>query len=327
MTGLLPLVENECLKILRRRRFTIILLVLVSILGLVAWSQAQELAREGDRDWRIDVERRLARYENILRREDVNASWARAVRAEVARLRYHLDRDIDPERPTAPFFARGFANVGGFLLLPLLVAVLASDIVSAESAEGTDKLLLTRGRRRWKVLASKAIALAIFTTLTLIAGGVIAWGAGALFLEPGGWDAPVFNGFTIGGEGGLNFEQVRQLPLWLDAVLAYGLEWYAMLCVAAVGLLLSVLFRSSAASIGTMMAALITGTILTRISPDWTAGKYLFMSALPLADYYSGQAPPYDGMTLAFCVGLLGAWAAGALIAAFVIFTRRDVMG
>ncbi|MFN2441249.1 MAG: ABC transporter permease [Thermoanaerobaculia bacterium] len=326
MRGVLPLVENECLKILRRRRFTIIILVLVSILGLVAWSQGEQIARERDRDWRIDVERRLARYENILRREEVNASWARAVRAEAARLRYHLDRNIDPERPTAPFFARGFANVGGFLLLPLLVAVLASDIVSAESAEGTDKLLLTRGRRRWKILASKAIALGIFTTLTLVAGGVIAWGAGAFFLDPRGWDAPVFNGFVLGGEG-LRFEGVRQLPLWLDAVMAYGLEWFAMLCVASIGLLLSVLFRSSAASIGTMMAALITGTILTRISPDWTAGKYLFVSALPLADYYSGQAPPYDGMTLAFCVALLGVWAAAALVAAFAIFTRRDVMG
>ena len=322
---LFPLIENEALKILRRRRFTIIVAILVAILGLVAWSQARELARRENPNWRVDLERRVARYENILRRDDVNPSWERAVRTEVSRLRYHLDRDIDPDRPTAPFFARGFANVGGFLLLPLLVSVLASDIVSAESAEGTERLLLTRGPRRWKVLAAKGVALALFVTLTLLAGGLIAYGASALFLEPGGWDAPVFTGFSI-RDGQLDIANVRELPLWVDTILAYGLEWFALLCVASIALLLSVVFRSSAASIGTMMAALVTGTILTRISPEWTAGKYLFVSALPLADYYSGQAPPYDGMTLAFCTTLLGTWAAASLVLAFVIFTRRDVI-
>ena len=87
------------------------------------------------------------------------------------------------------------------------------------------------------------------------------------------------------------------------------------------------LFKSSAAAIGTMLASLIGGTILTRISPDWTAGKYLFVSALPLSDYYSGEPPPYDGMSMIFCIGLLAAWAAGALIVSYAIFIRRDVFG
>lgn len=324
--SLVPLIENECLKIVRRRRFLIIIAILTVILGLVAWSQSAQLRRQGERDWRIEAERRLSRIENRLRREGINPSWERALRAESARLTYHLDRDIDPERPTAPYFARGFANVGGFLLLPLLVAVLASDVVSAEASEGTDKLLLTRGRRRWKILLAKAIALAIFTTLTLLAGALIAWGASALLLEPGGWDAPVFNGFTF-QNGEMDLSDVRMLPLWLDTILAYGLGWFSMLAVASVGLLLSVVFRSSAAAIGTMMAALIAGTILTRLSPDWTAGKYLFVTALPLAEYYSGQAPPYEGMSLMFCVTLLAVWSVGSLSLAFVIFTRRDVLG
>ena len=52
-----------------------------------------------------------------------------------------------------------------------------------------------------------------------------------------------------------------------------------------------------------------------------------FVSALPLADYYSGAAPPYDGMTLGFCVALLAVWSVVALIVAFVVFTRRDIFG
>jgi ABC-2 type transport system permease protein len=115
--------------------------------------------------------------------------------------------------------------------------------------------------------------------------------------------------------------------MWKDALIAYGLEWYAMLTVASIALLLSVVFRSSAAAIGTMLASLIAGTILTRLTPDWTAAKYLFVSALPLADYYTGEPPPYSGMTMLFCIGLLGVWAIGALVIAFALFTKKDVFG
>ena len=47
-----------------------------------------------------------------------------------------------------------------------------------------------------------------------------------------------------------------------------------VLCVASVALLLSVLFKSSTASMGTMLAMLIGGTIVSRVSPDWIAAKY-----------------------------------------------------
>jgi ABC-2 type transport system permease protein len=323
---MLSLIRNETLKILRRKRFTIVMVILTAILVLVTYSQYRMLKNQHNRNWRADIQQRVASYQNTLRRGRINGSWARSMRAEINRLQFYLDHDIEPDRPTAPIFVRTFANVAGFLLLPLLIATLGSDIVSAEHAEGTDKLLLTRPVRRWKVLTSKLITLWIFTTLTLLCGAALAWAISAPVLPGGGWGAPIFSGFQI-SEKALKIDTVRQLPLWKDALIAYGLEWYALLTVAAISLMLSVIFRSSAASIGTMLASLIGGTILTRISPDWTAGKYLFVSALPLADYYSGQAPPYDGMSIAFCITLLGAWAATALVAAFLLFTTRDVFG
>jgi ABC-2 type transport system permease protein len=320
------LIENETLKILRRRRFTVVVAILASILALIAYSQWRELQRRQQRNWRVDVQQKISQYQNRLRSGRLSETWARSLRAEVARLQFYADHDIDPDQPTAPIFARNFAPAAGFLLLPLLAAMLGSDIVSSESSQGTDKLLLTRPVRRWKVLASKLAALWIFTTLTLFLGGLIAWGVSALVLDPRGWTAPTFNGFALQGTA-VDLENIRQLPLWHDTLIVYGLEWYAMLVVAAIALLLSVIFKSSSAAIGTMLASLVGGTILTRISPTWTAAKYLFVSALPLADYYSGDPPPYDGMSLAFCVALLGVWGALALISAFVIFTRRDVFG
>lgn len=322
----LALIRNETLKLLRRKRFAIVVGIMFVILTLVSYSQYRQLRELRNANWRADLQERIARYENRMRRGRINESWLRSMRAEVRRLQFYLDRGINPEQPTAPLVVRTFANAAGFLLLPLLVAVLGSDIVSAENAEGTDKLLLTRPVRRWKILSAKLVTLWLFASLTLLVGAVVSYAVTAPVLPPGGWDAPTFNGFQFSGDN-FSVDSIRQLPLWHDMLLAYGLEWYALLTVASIALMLSVIFKSSAASIGTMLASLIGGTILTRVSPDWTAGKYLFVSALPLADYYTGQATPYEGMSMAFCIALLGAWALGALIVAYALFTRRDVFG
>lgn len=322
----LALIRNEILKLLRRRRFAIVMAILFVILLLVSYSQYRQLRDLRNANWRAELQERIARAETRLRRGRISETWARSMRAEIRRLQFYLDRGINPEEPTAPLVVRSFANVAGFLLLPLLVAVLGSDIVSAENAEGTDKLLLTRPVRRWKILTAKLVTLWLFASLTLILGAVLAYAVTAPVLPARGWDAPSFNGFQASGDN-LTFDSVRQLPLWKDALIAYGLEWYTLLTVASIALMLSVIFKSSAASIGTMLASLIGGTILTRISPDWTAGKYLFVSALPLADYYTGQAPPYDGMSMTFCITLLGVWAVAALMVAYGLFLKRDVFG
>ena len=322
---MIALVQNETLKIFRRRRFTVVVAILVVILSLVSYSQVEKLRRTRNANWRADVQERIARFENYVRRARGNEAWVRGTRSEIQRLQFYLDHDINPDQPTAPLVVRVFANAAGWLL-PLLVAVIGSDIVSAEAAEGTNKLLLTRPVRRWKILTSKLITLLMFATITLIVGAVIAWLVTAPFIPARGWSAPSFNGFQLTGET-VKVDNIHTLPLWKDAMIAYGLEWYALLAVAAISLLLSVIFKSSAASIGTMLASLIGGTILTRISPDWTAGKYLFVGALPLSDYYSGQAPPYEGMSMTFCMVLLAVWSIASLVAADAVFIRKDVFG
>lgn len=323
---MIPLIQNETLKVIRRKRFAVVIGILFAILALVTYSQYRLLQRRVNANWRADIQQRIAGYQNALRRGRANPAWTNSMRAEVNRLQFYLDNDIEPDKPTAPLFVRNFANVAGFLLLPLLIAVLGSDIVSAENAEGTDKLLLTRPVRRWKILTAKLVTLWIFATLTLLCGGALCYLISAPFLPRAGWTAPIFTGFRIGANT-LQLDSVRQLPLWKDALIAYGLEWFALICVASISLMLSVLFKSSAAAIGTMLASLIGGTILTRVSPDWTAGKYLFVSALPLADYYAGQPPPYEDMTMAFCITLLAAWAIGTTVVSYVLFTQRDVFG
>ncbi len=319
------LVENEVLKIAKQRRFRVVVLILVALIGLIVYAQARGRDRFENKDWRVESQERMARMQNWLRDGRMPDSSRRWARFEIARLQYHLDRGINPDAVSGPLFARGFANASSYLLLPLLAIVFASDIVSAEFAQGTIKLLLTRPVGRAWILASKLAALMLSITLTVLLGGIVAYAFGGLAYGFRGWAAPVLTGFRAGGEG-FDPSAVRSIALWKDAILAYGLAWFAAACVGAIALLTSVLLRSTAAAMGTMLAALIAGTILPRLASSWEAQKFLFVTNLPLPDYYSGSPPPIPGLTVGFAVAVLAVWAVAAVAAAFVVFVRRDVL-
>ncbi len=323
----LPLVENEILKLWKRRRFRLVLLILVALIGIIVFAQVQGRKRFGsNKDWRIETQEHVARMQNWLRQGRMPQSQRRWVYFEISRLQYHLDHNVNPDEMSGPLFTRGFANAASaLLLLPLLALVFAADIVSSEFSEGTIKLLLTRPVSRSRVLASKFVALMLAISLTVLFGGIVADLFGGLAYGYRGWGAPVLTGFRISGET-FDSASVRSVALWKDTLLVFGLAWFAASAVGAIGFLTSVLLRSTAASMGTMFAALILGTILPRLASSWEFQKYLFVTHLPLPDYYSGSPPPIAGLTLGFSVAVLTVWAAAAIAVAFVVFVRRDVL-
>ncbi|HMA29483.1 MAG TPA: ABC transporter permease [Thermoanaerobaculia bacterium] len=329
---ILGLIENESLKILRRKRFRIVLIVLAVLLALVVFAQDRQrrnrLKDNPTPDWRAQVEKRASELERQLNQRRVPENFKKWMRYESGRLRYHLVRGINPNEITGPVFTRGFAGVGSVLLIPLLIAVFGADLVSSEFAEGTITLLLTRPVARWKVMLSKVVAMMLFTSLTLLAAFFLAWGISGVAFGWSGWGAPMLTGFRLSGSSasaGFDLSGVRTVPLWQDTFAAWGLAWFSALAVGSITLLLSVVFRSAAAAMGTMMATLVGGTILSRIASDWDGAKWFFVTNLPLPDFYAGLPTPFEGMTLAFSVWVLLAWAAASLVAAFLLFTRRDV--
>lgn len=322
----LPLVENEVLKLFKRRRFRLVLLILVALIGTIVIAQSTGRERfRSKKDWRIDTQERVARMRNWVRQGRMPDSQKNWMQFEIARLQYHLDRDIDPEAVSGPLFTRGFANAASYLLLHLLSIVFAADVVSSEFSQGTIKLLLTRPVSRSRVLASKLAALMLAIGLTVLLGGIVAYLFSGFAYGFRGWGAPILTGFRQTA-GTFDPSAVRAVPLWQDTIAVFGLAWFATAIVGMIGFLASVLLRSTAASMGSMFAALILGTILPRLAPTWAFQKYLFPTNLPLPDYYSGSPPPIPGMTLPFSVVTLAVWGAAAVVAAFVVFVRRDVL-
>lgn len=327
MHNLLPLIENETLKIWKKKRFYVIILVLLVLIPVFTYAQLKIAQNNADKfkDWRNQLQQQITDYENTLSSNRIPEEWKKYRLIMVQQLRYYLEHDVNPNSPNAVTFTRTFMNNSISLFIPLLVLAIASDLVSGERSTGTIKMLLTRPVRRWKILFSKLVALTLYVSLTIVVTALLSYAISGIFFGYTGWQAPVFVGFSISGDE-LGSEFVRPVPQWLYVLMQSGLIWVSAMTIALLALMVSVLIRSTAASIVTMMAAIISGTILTNMASSWTSAKYIFAVNLQLTGYLDGSPPPIDGMTLLFSLTVLAVWAAGALAVSFRVFTKQDIL-
>lgn len=322
------LVYNEMIKLTAKRRVVIILFIIAIMVSLFTYAQyknAQENQRRfGSVDWRTALEQRIAGWENRMNSSRTSEESRQELAIRITQQQYYLDYDVNPAEPGAPTFVREFIKNGATLLLPLLVMVIAADIVSSEHSGGTVKMLLTRPVRRWKILTSKYITLVLCVSLVVVAFALLSLViAGAVFGFRG-WGTPVLTGFAVQA-GDIGSAAVRFIPQWKYLLMQFGLAWLISVVVASLSFMLSVLIRSTAAGMGIMLACLISGMILKGMVESWEAAKYLFMVNLDLIAYLENAAPPVEGMTLGFSLSVLLAWGAAAVAVAYGVFTRKDM--
>ncbi|THF81194.1 ABC transporter permease [Cohnella fermenti] len=321
------LVQNEVLKVWRKRRFAVLVLVLLVLIPIFVYAQMK--IAHGDAvkftDWRSVVQQRIADNMNALASDRIPEEWKRWKRALVQQLQYYLDKGINPDSPNAVTFTADFLANAVTLFIPLMVLAIASDLVSSERASGTIKMLLTRPVRRWRILASKLVALTLYVSLVIPTTALLCYLISGLAFGYEGWGAPVFVGFRLHGTA-IDTSLVHAVPQGVYLLMEMGLVWFSAMTVAAIALMVSVLLQSAAASLVTMMAAVISGTILASMASSWHSARFLFNVNLNLPAYLRGTPPPIEGMSLGFSLAVLAVWGIGALAAAFAVFTKRDVL-
>jgi ABC-2 type transport system permease protein len=324
---LLPLIQNETLKIWNKKRFYVVVAVLLVLIPVFTYAQLKisENNAKNFKDWRNQLVQQITDYQNMLSSDRIPEEWKRYRRIMVQQLQYYLDHNVNPNSPDGVTFTRGFMENSVTLFYPLLVLAIASDLVSGERSAGTIKMLLTRPVRRWKILLSKLVALTLYVSLIVVVSGLLCYLISGVFFGYGGWGMPVFTGFQINGSN-VDSTYVHAVPQWQYLLMQSGLIWFSSMTVAVLALMVSVLVRSTAASIVTMMAAVIAGTILSNMSSSWQSAKYLFAVNLELTNYLGGSPPPIEGMTLTFSLVTLAVWAAAALVVSFGVFTKQDIM-
>ncbi len=322
------LVQNEMLKLVRKKKLVVIALIIGVLVSLFTYAQfkivERTVERLGEVDWRTTLQQQIIDTQNRLTSSRISDEWRSQLQLRIQQQQYYLDKDINPMEPGAPTFMRMFAENSINLFIPLMVMVVAADLVSSERSAGTVKLLLTRPVKRWKILMSKYISLVLSVSFIVAMFGILSYLISGIVFGYGGWKAPVITGFTVEG-GELNTAGVHLIPQWQYLFMVFGLVWFVALVVGTLTFMLSVLMRSTAAGMGVMLAALIAGAILNNMVASWESAKYLFMINLKITDYLAGNTPPIEGMTLGFSLAVLAAWGLAALAVSFSVFTRQDV--
>jgi ABC-2 type transport system permease protein len=153
----------------------------------------------------------------------------------------------------------------GDLMLVILMMILAGSSVSQELATGSIKSLIISPARRWKILTAKFLSL----LTVLIAGGLIVYAEssimyGALFGFSSG--SPYI--YAVGGVA-----QVMSFALYNFAYLYAGLIEVFVYMVLA--LMLSIITRNTAASVGISIAVYFGGSIINAVLLNFASGEWL----------------------------------------------------
>lgn len=325
---MINLVQNEMLKIVRKKRILVVAGIIAVLVAMFTYSQYREIERRlerfGDVDWRTTLQQQIIDTQNRITSSGISDEWKNELQLRIQQQQYYLDKNINPMEPGAPTFMRMFAEHSINLLIPLMIMVVAADIVSSERSAGTVKLLLTRPVKRWKVLMSKYITLLLSVSVIVVIFGLLSGLISGLIFGYQGWTAPVITGFVAEGNE-LNTNTVQMIPQWQYLLMEFSLVWFVAIIVGTITFMLSVLIRNTPAGMGVMLAALISGAILTSMVSSWESAKYLFMINLNLTGYLSGQAPPIEGMTLGFSLAVLTIWGIAALAVSFIVFIKQDI--
>lgn len=328
MGNILALVQNETLKVWKKKRFAVIVLILFILIPIFVYAQmkiSQNTADKYKEDWRAELQSRISDNTRALSSDRIPEEWKQYRKALVQQLQYYLDHDVNPQTPNAVTFTKSFMDNAVNLFIPLMVLAIASDLVSSERSTGTIKMLLTRPVRRWRILLSKLITLTLYVSLIVVTTIAICYLISGLVFGYVGWEAPVFVGFKVFGSN-VDTTNVHAVTQGVYLLMQAGLIWFSAMIVAIIALMVSVLVRSTAASFVTMMAAIISGSILAAMASSWKSAKYLFNVNLELNSYLRGTPPPIEGMTLGFSLVVLAVWGAIALFVSFFVFTKQDVM-
>ncbi|HZP74116.1 MAG TPA: ABC transporter permease [Gaiellaceae bacterium] len=220
-----------------------------------------------------------------------------------------LGRYIRQTGLATPFVVLFFMSIWAF---PLITALVAGDIVAAESHNGTLKTILTRSRDRGEIYAGKVAAALTYTVVVVFAMGAVALVAACIAW--GFHPLTSLSGTTVSALHGLG-------------LLAASLAIYAwpMAGIAAFGLLLSTVTRNSAASVvGTLMWALLM-QLLGVLPGTEPIRPYLLGQQFEAWHGFLRTPADFDPVIRALWVCAL--YVVVPLFAGYLVFLRRDVAG
>jgi ABC-2 type transport system permease protein len=201
---------------------------------------------------------------------------------------------------------------GAVWMFPLITALVAGDIIASEDHNGTLKTIFTRSLERWQLFAGKTLAASTYAVIAILLCGTVAVVAGSI--ESG------FN--SLQSLSGTIVSAPKALELVYVALAIYLIPIGAIVCI---GLLLSTLTRNSAAAVvGTLMVSLLIQLI--GILPGMS-GAQPYLLSTQFNAWQGLLRTPIDWSPIVQAIWVCALYAIPSLVAAFLVFIRRDVAG
>ena len=221
-----------------------------------------------------------------------------------------LGRYIRETGLATPFVVLFFMSIWAF---PLITALVAGDIVAAESHNGTLKTILTRSRNRGEIYAAKVLATFTYTVVVDLRDGC---GRRDRRQHRVGVQRP---DVALGHRPSLRGMRSDCSP---RASRSTRGRWPA---IAAFGLLLSTVTRNSAAAVvGTLMWALLMQ--LLGVLPG-TESIRPYLLGTQFQAWHGFLRTPADWVPVVRALWVCAFYVVIPLAAGYLVFLRRDVAG
>jgi len=201
---------------------------------------------------------------------------------------------------------------GAIWLFPLITALVAGDIFASEDHNGTLKTVLTRSLERWQIFAGKWLAATTYAIVAIFLSGTVGVIAGSI--QSGFNPLQSLSGTIVSAPKGLELVYVSLLVYLIP-----------IMTIVAIGLLLSVVTRNSAAAVvGTLMVSLLFQLIgilpgLGSLQPYLLSTQFNAWQGL--------LRTPIDWSPIVRAAWVCALYGIPSLAAAYLVFLRRDVAG
>jgi ABC-2 type transport system permease protein len=199
--------------------------------------------------------------------------------------------------------------------IPILISFVAGDELAGEATAGTYRLILIRPVSRTRIFIAKYITTVIYTVLFVFSLGLMSAGLAVALLGNG--DLIIL---------GREILVLPQSEVMWRFVLAYCFASWGMITVASIAFFFSSFVENAIGPIVGTMGVVIVFTLITMLPVELfsTIREYLFTYHMNI--WQKAFADPIPWHDILVSVAYLGANSLVAMLAAWIIFTKKDIL-
>ena len=199
--------------------------------------------------------------------------------------------------------------------IPVLISFVAGDQLAGEATGGTYRLILIRPTSRTRIFVAKYITTLIYTILFVGFLGVFSAGLALALLGSGD--------LFVMGQGILVLPEAEVLSRF---VTSYCFAAWGMITVSSIAFFFSSFVENAIGPIVATMGVVIVFTLITLLPVESfaTIRTYLFTTYMNIWQKAFADPVPWDEIGTG--VVYLGANSLAVVLAAWAIFTRKDIL-